>query len=355
MADDNKIIPPGSTIGILGGGQLGRMISSAAIRMGYHTCIYSDVKNAPAFEAATDYMVGAYDDVKKIREFANKIDVATIEFENIPNETLNIIDDIKPTRPDSKTLGIANYRVAEKLFFDKFLIPTAQWWKVRDSDDLVLMRRLKPETILKMARSGYDGKGQYTIDEKCELPEFYDEAILEEKVNYEKEISVIIARKQDGSLHYYPPMHNVHRDHILYSTLAPAIIDAKIAEKAVQIAKKIAESLDLVGMVAVEMFIYDGDKLYVNEIAPRPHNSGHWTMDGANICQFELLIRAICNLPIPPLRIIKPVRMLNLLGDDAEKWQEYLKDETAKLYLYGKGEIREKRKMGHVNFVKTGK
>ncbi len=353
MRDDNKIIPPGSTIGILGGGQLGRMISATALRMGYHTCIYADSKNSPAFETASDHMIADYQDHDALKKFAKKIDVVTIEFENIPTETLNILSGLVPTRPDGSVLGTANYRVAEKLFFDKYDIPTAKWWKVADTQELAMIRRVQPDAILKMARSGYDGKGQFTLDENSDLPEFTTEAILEERINYQKEISVIIARKADGSLYYYPPMDNVHRDHILYSTLAPAIILPEIAEQAIEIAKKIATALNLIGMIAVEMFLYDDTKLCVNEIAPRPHNSGHWTMDGANICQFELLIRTICNLPLQQPKITRSVRMINLLGDMAEQWQKYLKETNARLYLYGKDDIRDKRKMGHVNFFKS--
>ncbi len=348
-----QIIPPGSHIGILGGGQLGRMIAAAAVRMGYHIVIYSDVPNAPASECATHTIHADYTDKTALRKFAEMVDVVTLEFENIPLESLNILSDIVPTRPNSHVLGIAQYRVAEKTFLDKHHIPTARWRQVKNPAELDLVRKARPEAILKMARFGYDGKGQYRLNQASPTPDFNKDAIYEDIINFEKEISVIIARNGKGDSVYYPPVHNVHRDHILSSTLAPAHISDSAKDKAVKIAQNIAEAIHLHGILAVEMFLCDDETIYVNEMAPRPHNSGHWSMDGATICQFELLIRAICNLPLPMPQLLHPsVRMENLLGDDVDRWQEYLQDDSATLYLYGKGDARAKRKMGHVNFIK---
>ncbi|MCH9843999.1 MAG: 5-(carboxyamino)imidazole ribonucleotide synthase [Alphaproteobacteria bacterium] len=350
MDNHTDMIPPGSTIGILGGGQLGRMFSAVALRMGYKTVIYSDVDNAPAFETATSHIVGDYKDETKLREFAKKCDVITLEFENIPIETLEFLsnEDVL-VRPNADVLKIAQYRVAEKQFFDKHNIPTARWKPVKNTTNLANM--YQPHGILKLARHGYDGKGQYTISDNNPMPDFNEEAILEERIDFEKEISVIIARTDEGDLHYYPPIHNIHKYHIL-DTSTPATISQKACDRAIEIAEKVAESLNLIGMVAVEMFLRADDEIYVNEIAPRPHNSGHWTMDGANICQFELLLRTICNLPIPTLYITQKVIMRNLLGDEANDWDYYLKQENMKLHLYGKTEIRANRKMGHVNLIK---
>ncbi|MCH9845535.1 MAG: 5-(carboxyamino)imidazole ribonucleotide synthase [Alphaproteobacteria bacterium] len=349
MSDDTKPIPPGSTIGILGGGQLGRMFSAVALRMGYKTVIYSDVDNAPAFETASSHIVGKYTDEAKLKTFAEKCDVITLEFENIPIETLEFLSEADVlVRPNAEVLRIAQYRVAEKEFFDKHKIPTASWKHVKKTANLTRMSH--PSGILKLARHGYDGKGQFTISDDNPMPEFDEDAIFEDRINFVQEISVIIARTLNGDFHYYPPIHNIHEYHIL-QTSTPAEISQKANDRAIEIAKKVAESLNLIGIVAVEMFLCENDEIYVNEIAPRPHNSGHWTMDGANICQFELLLRAICNLPIPTLKITQQVHMRNLLGEEANDWNFYLENQNPKLYLYGKTEIRPNRKMGHVNFI----
>ena len=350
MSDDTKPIMFGSTIGILGGGQLGRMFSAVALRMGYKTLIYSDVDNAPAFETASAHIVGKYDDIDKLKEFAEKSDVITLEFENIPIETLEFLSEAGALmRPNADVLKIAQYRVAEKQFFDDNEIPTALWEHVENTNDL--MGSFLPSGILKLARNGYDGKGQFTISDDNPMQEFNEDAIFEQRIDFEQEISVIIARTATGKLHYYPPIHNIHKYHILDSS-EPAAISQKATDKAIEIAKKVAESLGLIGIVAVEMFLCENDKIYVNEIAPRPHNSGHWTMDGANICQFELLLRTICNLPIPELKITQQVTMVNLLGEYVHTWDYYLDREDAKTYIYGKAEARPNRKMGHANLIK---
>ena len=349
MSDDKTPIPPGSTIGILGGGQLGRMFSAVALRMGYKTLIYSDSDNAPAFETASAHIVGDYTDKEKLEEFAENCDVITLEFENIPIGTLGFLSEAGAlTRPNADVLKIAQYRVAEKQFFDDNNILTAPWKLLKNTNELA--RLTYPEGILKLARNGYDGKGQFTINPDSPIPPFNEDAIFEKRIDFKQEISVIIARTASGNLHYYPPIRNIHEYHILrYSQ--PATISQTATNRAIEIAKKVANSLNLIGMVAVEMFLCEDDEIYVNEIAPRPHNSGHWTMDGANICQFELLLRTICNLPIPDLYITQQVRMLNLLGDEVNDWNTYLQAKDMKLYLYGKAEPRANRKMGHVNHI----
>ncbi len=350
MSDATKPIMFGSTIGILGGGQLGRMFSAVALRMGYKTLIYSDTDNAPAFETASAHIVGDYNDIEKLTEFARKTDVITLEFENIPIFTLNFLNSAGAlVRPNADVLKIAQYRVAEKQFFDDNNIPTAKWQHVRNTAEL-LRSMFHPHGILKLARNGYDGKGQFTVNPANPMPEFNEDAILEDRIDFEQEISVIIARTADGDLHYYPPIHNTHAYHILqYSK--PAEISQTASDEAIEIAKQVAESLNLIGIVAVEMFLCKDDEIYVNEIAPRPHNSGHWTMDGANICQFELLLRTICNLPIPTLKITQHVIMENILGDEANGWYAYLQKENSTLYFYGKADARPNRKMGHINII----
>ena len=349
MDNDTKPIPPGSTIGILGGGQLGRMLSAVALRMGYKTVVYSDTENAPAFETASESIVADYKDRAELKKFAEKCDVITLEFENIPIATLDFLSEAGALmRPNANVLKIAQYRVAEKQFFDDNNIPTADWWHVENADDFAIFNA--PRGILKLARNGYDGKGQFTINSDNPMPDFNEEAIFEERIDFKQEISVIIARTANGDLHYYPPIHNIHKYHIL-DTSTPAKISQKASDSSIEIAKKVAEALNLIGMVAVEMFLCENDEIYVNEIAPRPHNSGHWTMDGANICQFELLLRIICNLPIPELKITQQVIMQNLLGYEVIAWDVYLQKENEKLYLYGKDEPRANRKMGHVNRI----
>lgn len=344
---------PGSTIGILGGGQLGRMIALAAARLGYRCHIFTPETDSPAAQVSAACTVAAYDDRAALTAFAQAVDVVTLEFENVPVETLEFLAQTVPVRPGARALAVAQDRVTEKTFFNTFT-ETAPWRAVDSEADLVAaVAALGTPAILKTTRLGYDGKGQARIDAGTDLAEAWASigrapAILEGFVTFEREISVIVARAPDGTEEAYCPVQNEHRHHILDTTTAPAPIPDAVAEVAMDIARRAAADLDLVGLLAVEMFVTADGRVLVNEMAPRPHNSGHWTMDACYTDQFEQLVRAVCGLPLGSPQHRCGAVMRNLLGDDAHDWQAILSNSKARLHLYGKAEARPGRKMGHV-------
>lgn len=352
-------IKPGSTIGIIGGGQLGRMTAVAASELGYKVHIYTDKKNSPASHVAYKTTVADYEDKKALAKFAKSVDVVTFEFENIPHESVKILEETVPVRPGWKVLHIAQHRIREKDFMNSIGVGTAPYRKVKNADDLAkAYNEIGPKCILKTVELGYDGKGQQVIDENSDLKAVWKKlgvktAILEGMVEFTKEISVITARTENGSLASYVPVENIHKSGILDVTIAPAEIERNIAEKAWQIAHNIAESLNLVGMVAVEMFLTKKGELLVNEIAPRPHNSGHWTMDACITGQFEQLVRAVCGLPLGNTYYMTSAVMKNLIGDDIKLYKEFINDPDCKVHIYGKKETRAGRKMGHVTHLMT--
>lgn len=355
MADKlNAALPPGATIGILGGGQLGRMAATAAAELGYRCHIYSPDADAPAKEVSAEQTTAAYEDQDAARAFANAVDVVTFEFENVPDETLAVISEIVAVRPGVAALHVSQDRAIEKTFLADNGIGTAPWAPVTSDADLTEAKAIGFPAILKTARFGYDGKGQVRVNAAVDLASAWAEidrapAVLEGFVDFEREISVIVARDMQGRTESYVPVDNVHRDHILFTTTAPSTIDASLAETARGIAGRIANALDLVGLLAVEMFVTREGGILVNEIAPRPHNSGHWTMDGCAVSQFEQFIRAVAGLPLgDPARHSDAV-MTNLIGDEADRWLEISGEAGACLHLYGKAESRPGRKMGHVN------
>ena len=357
------MILPGSTIGIIGGGQLGRMLATAASTLGYQTHVFTPEADSPASHVATHTTVAAYTDTKALEAFADKVDVITFEFENVPHESLEMLERRKLVCPSANVLKVSRNRNREKTFINELGIPTAAFAKVTSLAELKkAAMAVRIPAVLKTAELGYDGKGQITLRTGSDLRVAWekiktDEAILESFVEFDKEISVIVARGKDGETRTYPPVQNIHKNHILDTTIAPAPIDKALATKAEAIAVKIAKALDLQGVIAVEMFVssVEEEAILVNELAPRPHNSGHWTLDAAVTSQFEQVIRAICGLPLGDTSIRCPAEMKNLIGDDAKDWEKYLKDPTAKLHLYGKKEIRPGRKMGHVTFLKPVK
>ncbi len=353
------ITPPGSTIGIIGGGQLGRMLARAASRMGYKTHIYTPDKDSPASHVATKTTIGAYQDAASLRAFGQSVDVVTFEFENIPAETLEMLDHIVAVRPKSSVLFTTRHRLREKEFIRAQGIATAPFAPVRSEAELAeAIKTIGTPSVLKTCEMGYDGKGQVLIKNAAEAATAWatlgkTECILEGFVNFSAEASVIVARSTLGEARCYPLVENIHRDHILHKTIAPApFIDAH-QEQASKIAKTLAEALDVVGLLAVEMFVTEGG-LLVNELAPRPHNSGHWTMEGAPTSQFEQHIRAICGWALGDTTAHRPCEMINLLGDDWLQWQEYARRPDAHVHLYGKSDSRPGRKMGHVNIIKRG-
>lgn len=349
-------IAPGATIGILGGGQLGRMLAMAAAEMGYHTHIYCPEKAAPASEVATRTTTAAYEDEAALDTFAAGVDVVTYEFENIPLLPVRRLAARVPLHPGPQLLAATQHRVEEKQALNALGIGTAPFTAVRSLEELEHAARVQGlPGVLKTCRMGYDGKGQVMLETGSDLRQAWeklatDDAILEGLVDFRMEISVIVARGADGRIESYCPVQNIHKHHILSETIAPAPVSAALAERATAIAHRIAQGLGLTGLLAIEMFLTGDDTILVNELAPRPHNSGHWTMDACVTSQFTQTIRAICGLPLGSPARLCDARMLNLIGDDVKDWQKHLAPH-AKLHLYGKSEVRRGRKMGHVNFL----
>ena len=349
-----EMLAPGSTIGIMGGGQLGRMTALAAARLGYRCHVFADEDDSPAAQVCSAATVAEFTDHKALARFAAGIDIATFEFENIPAASVRLVSGLTPVLPRPEILEIAQDRLREKDFLRSVGVATAAYRGVSDPTALRLaMRDFGYPAVLKTVRLGYDGKGQVTLAPETSAEEAWrrmgaELGIVESFVDFSCEISVIIARGGDGGWAVYPPVENQHVNHVLDTTIAPARLPKETATRAEAIARHIAEELDLVGVLAVEMFVTRGGGLLVNEIAPRPHNSGHWTIDACVTSQFEQLVRAICGLPLGSVEHHSDAVMKNLLGSDVEKWRDALNDPLAKVHLYGKTEIQPGRKMGHV-------
>jgi 5-(carboxyamino)imidazole ribonucleotide synthase len=349
---------PGATIGLMGSGQLGRMFAIPARRMGYRVHVFSPEKDTPAGQFADREVSGAYEDESAVRDFASNLDVLTFEFENIPRQTIDWCASECEVRPDGSILHTAQNRLREKDFLSGAGIPVAPYRAVRSAADLAnAFDQIKTPAILKSAAFGYDGKGQRFVENSSGLDRIWsdrpgDELILERAIDFEKEVSVIIARGLDGSMKTFPLCENVHRDHILDITVVPARVAPAVEKLAADLARAIAEKLNLIGLLAVEMFLQRDGNLLVNELAPRPHNSGHWTIEGCATSQFEQHVRAVCGLALGPTEILRPAAMANLLGDlwcDGEPdWQSALAVNGVHLHLYGKHQPRLRRKMGHL-------
>ena len=356
-ADTPAPLAPGAVIGVLGGGQLGRMLTLAAARLGYRCHVYSPDDDAPAAQVTNRATVASYDDEPALAAFARACDVITYEFENIPSACTTFLAERACLRPSAFVLAICQDRLKEKDFLARIGAPVAPYAVVRDPAGLhAALTRIGRPAVLKTARLGYDGKGQTTIadgtDEAAAWAALDAEGgsvgVLEAFVDFTAEVSVIIARGADGSLAAFDPVQNIHENHILKRTLAPAPLPAAILDGADRLAREIACALDLVGVLAVEMFVHRDGRLLVNELAPRPHNSGHWTIDACACSQFEQCVRAIAGLPLGSTARFADAVMDNLLGDDAARWLALLAEPGARLHLYGKAEMRPGRKMGHV-------
>jgi 5-(carboxyamino)imidazole ribonucleotide synthase len=351
---------PGDTIGILGGGQLGRMLAMAAARLGLRCQVFSPDPDSPAFDVVLNATCAEYADVEALELFAADVDVITYEFENVPAAAAMILGARRPVLPEQKILETTQDRLAEKDFVTRLGIGTADYADVSSAAGLrAAIARIGLPAVLKTRRFGYDGKGQAIIRAGDDPDRIWDDlgtrsAILEAFVPFQCEISVIAARSADGHVECFDVTENEHRDHILKISRAPANISNELADEARAIAEKIASALNYVGVLAVEMFVVQADggaKVLVNEIAPRVHNSGHWTLDGASISQFEQHIRAIAGWPLgKPVRH-GPVTMTNLIGDDINDYERWLTIPGATVHLYGKGAPRPGRKMGHVTQV----
>lgn len=350
----HRPIPPGGTIGILGGGQLGRMTALAAASLGYRVHVFTPEQGSPAAQVSDATTVADYLDETALAAFAQSVDVVTLEFENIPASPVRFLEKLVPVRPGARALETAQDRLSEKRFFNELGIATAPWREVTSLGDL---RRAVVEigcpAVLKTARLGYDGKGQVKIGPETDLQEAWeslktDAAVLEGFVTFAREVSALVARGVDGCWAAWDVVQNLHTNHILDITTAPAPLPSWLSAEAVAIARKAAEQLDLVGVLAVEMFLTKEGRLLVNEMAPRPHNSGHWTIDACLTSQFEQVVRAACGLPLGTPKRHSDAVMTNLIGEAAKDWQRFLLEPNAKLHLYGKTEMRAGRKMGHV-------
>jgi 5-(carboxyamino)imidazole ribonucleotide synthase len=353
-------LKPGDTIGILGGGQLGRMLAMAAARLGLRCQVFSPDPDSPAFDVVLNATCAEYADVEALELFAADVDVITYEFENVPAAAAMILGARRPVLPEQKILETTQDRLAEKDFVKRLGIGTADYADVSSAAGLrAAIARIGLPAVLKTRRFGYDGKGQAIIRAGDDPDRIWDDlgtrsAILEAFVPFQCEISVIAARSADGHVECFDVTENEHRDHILKISRAPANISDALAGEARAIAEKIANALDYVGVLAVEMFVVQADggaKVLVNEIAPRVHNSGHWTLDGASISQFEQHIRAIAGWPLGSPARRGRIEMSNLIGDEADDWRDILAQPDVSLHLYGKLEARPGRKMGHVTRV----
>ena len=349
-------LPLGSTIGILGGGQLGRMLSVAAARLGYKTCIFEPGGDCPASHVANFHLKADYDDADALKQFAQSVDVITYEFENIPTEALDLLEDLKPIRPGREALRISQDRLTEKDFLTELGLQTAPYADIPDAAALTAaLAEIGTPAILKTRRFGYDGKGQARImspdDAEKALAEMNGApAILEGFVDFTSEVSIIAARGLDGSVSCYDPGENVHREGILRTTTVPAALPASARTDAVLLAAKVLNALEYVGVMGVELFVTPKG-LIVNEIAPRVHNSGHWTQNGCAVDQFEQHIRAVAGWPLGDGARHSDVVMENLIGDDMDRLPDLAKEPNTALHLYGKAQVKAGRKMGHVNRV----
>ena len=356
-----RVIAPGAALGVLGGGQLGRMFAIAARRMGYRVHTFSPEDDSPAGQVADVEVTASYEDLDALRTFAGGVDVVTFEFENVPIEAIDAIEALAPVRPSGLALHTAQQRAREKTFLADRGVPTAPFAPAATLDELWdAVARVGTPAVIKTAAFGYDGKGQHKIATPADVEHIWtalghQAAVVEKFINLQAEISIVASRGIDGEVATFPPFENRHRNHILDLTTAPAAIPAPVARRAAEIARTILEELQYVGVLCVEFFVSTEGELLVNELAPRPHNSGHLTFDAAVTSQFEQQVRAICGLPLGSAEIPRPAAMANLLGDlwvDGEpNWAAACRFTDVKLHLYGKTNARPGRKMGHLTAV----
>jgi 5-(carboxyamino)imidazole ribonucleotide synthase len=355
-------LPRGSVIGIVGGGQLGRMLAQAAAKLGFRASIFSPETDSPAFDVAAFRHCAAYDDAEALAKFAAEADAVTFEFENIPSDALAVIERRCPVSPPRRALEVSQNRIAERRFLASLDLPVAPWAEIANPEAVgqayaaLCAEAPGVRAYLKRASQGYDGKGQMRMMGMTDLPLAQDwlgtdSAVLEREIAFDMELSVICARDAGGAIAFYDSPQNIHRDGILRESVAPAPVSAEIGAAARDYAGRIAEALDYVGVLAVEMFLIGGEgtpRLLINEIAPRVHNSGHWTIEACAVSQFENHIRAVAGWPLGSTRRHSDARLVNLLGEDANRWPELLEANPARsIHLYGKAEARPGRKMGH--------
>lgn len=359
------MILPGATIGILGGGQLGRMLILAGRPLGFKFHIYCPEENSTAGAIADAHTRASYEDLEALEAFAQSVDCVTFEFENIPSKTLNTLSELKPIAPNANVLHICQHRQREKDFLKENGFPCARFEYASSPETLAeAVQNIGVPSVIKTAAFGYDGKGQIKLDslEAIKDPDALwntlgqpERVVIEEWIEHKGEFSVVCARKAGGSKACFPVAENVHIHHILHHSSAPACINKAVSDRAYELAEQIADQLDVVGLIAIEFFLSPKDQLIINEMAPRPHNSGHYTIDACNTSQFQQHIRAITDLPLGSTELHTPASMINLLGDlwaeGTPDWAMLLQDPRAQLHLYDKGEARKGRKMGHFTLL----
>ena len=353
-----NLVPPGAAVGVLGSGQLGRMFAMAARRLGYRVHTFSPDRDTPTGQVADLEVAAPYDDLDAVRAFARQVAVVTFEFENVPAATVEAAAAQVPVRPGGRVLHVAQQRLREKGFLAEAGLPVARFLPVRSLDDLRRgLAAVGIPAVLKQAAWGYDGKGQVRIASAAEAESAWSavgaqESILEAFVDFEREVSVVAGRGLDGSVADYGVIENVHGHHILDLSSAPAAVPEPVAREAVRLTRAVLEALDVVGVLCVEFFVTREGGLLINELAPRPHNSGHLTVDACLTSQFEQQLRAVCGLPLGSTERLRPAAMANLLGDlwlgGEPDWRAALAFPDVRLHLYGKAEARPGRKMGHL-------
>jgi 5-(carboxyamino)imidazole ribonucleotide synthase len=357
---NNKITPilPGSTIGVLGSGQLGRMFAIAARRMGYRVHTFSPDEDTPTGQVADREVTASYDDLDAVREFARHVSAVTFEFENVPALTAAAAAEFAPVRPGGEVLHITQHRLREKTFLAQSGLPVTPFRRVSTFEQLqTAAQELSIPAVLKTAGFGYDGKGQFKINHANQLPEAWQavneqEAVLEAFIDFECELSVVAARSANGDFVHYGAVRNEHHNHILDVSTAPAAVAPQVVAEAIEISRTVLEKLQVIGVLCVEFFLDRRGRLLINELAPRPHNSGHFTFDANITSQFEQQLRAVCGLPLGAVTQLAPAAMANLLGDlwseGEPNWIAATEIPNVKLHLYGKQEARPGRKMGHL-------
>lgn len=354
----NAPILPGRTLGILGSGQLGRMLALAARRMGYHVHCYSPERHSPTGQIADVEIAAPYDDLDSVRHFGRSVDVVTFEFENVPSRTTEALEEVAVVRPSSRVLHVTQHRAREKRFLADHGLPVAPFLVVSTLDQaLDALDQIGAPCVIKTAAFGYDGKGQARVNDRAAMYDAWralatDLAVVEAFVDFRLELSVVVARAVDGAIAAYDVVENAHVQHILDVSVVPARVPPAVANEAIRLATQIAKTLDVIGVLCVELFLTRDDRLLVNELAPRPHNSGHFSFDAAVTSQFEQQLRAVCGLPLGSTRLLSPAAMVNLLGelwDQGEpSWHRALAEPDLKLHLYGKAAAALGRKMGHM-------
>ena len=351
-------ILPGSVIGVLGSGQLGRMFAIAARQMGYRVHTYSPDSDTPAGQVSDVEIRASYEDLDAVRRFAKSVQVVTFEFENIPTATVETASEWTMVRPAGRVLHTSQHRIREKSFLTQLGLPTARFAEVQTLDDLRdALQKIGLPAIVKTASFGYDGKGQYRVEAVEDAEKIWPvidghRAIVEEVIDFEREISVVAARDVHGNFVHYGAIENTHVNHILDVSVAPAPVSPEVEKQAIKLARAVLENLGVVGVLCVEMFVTRDQKILINELAPRPHNSGHLTIDACVTSQFEQQLRAVCGLPLGSTEFLRAAAMANLLGEvwalGEPDWEEACKLPGVRLHLYGKQEARKGRKMGHL-------